>query len=74
MTASEHEGKIIEILHNCWEFHRHCAENNIQIMAEEPSEEEILAILETGLLPDGKPVGWENDKRYWHLADEDDDR
>mmetsp|Transcript_29822 Transcript_29822/g.72720 ORF Transcript_29822/g.72720 Transcript_29822/m.72720 type:complete len:98 (-) Transcript_29822:72-365(-) len=67
MTIPEHEDKIIDILQYTWEFHRFCLKNNIEFHLDEaPNQLEIAReIARTGILPDGRPVGWENDKKYW---------
>mmetsp|Transcript_12854 Transcript_12854/g.17763 ORF Transcript_12854/g.17763 Transcript_12854/m.17763 type:complete len:84 (-) Transcript_12854:144-395(-) len=73
MTIPEHEEKIKDILKYQWEFHRFCVENKIHFLLDVDGEEAILQakqIMETGILPDGKPLFWENDKDYWPLAEE----
>mmetsp|Transcript_22587 Transcript_22587/g.39936 ORF Transcript_22587/g.39936 Transcript_22587/m.39936 type:complete len:105 (-) Transcript_22587:130-444(-) len=72
MTIAEHESKIVDILRYTWEFHRFCVKNDINfLLDEDENEEEIVAkIVETETLPDGRPLGWQNDKKFWHLMDE----
>lgn len=67
MTILEHEDKIVDILKYTWEFHRFCVENHIEFHLDvEPDDLEIAhEIHRTGILPDGKPVGWEQNKKYW---------
>mmetsp|Transcript_511 Transcript_511/g.567 ORF Transcript_511/g.567 Transcript_511/m.567 type:complete len:93 (+) Transcript_511:66-344(+) len=72
VTVPEHEAKIVDILHYQWEFHRFCVENKISFLVEEEENEMEIAqdILQSGILPDGKPLFWENDKDYWDTAEE----
>ena len=73
VTAAEHENRIKEILHNQWTFYRLFAAQNVMIddAGSDEEDELIKRAGETGLLPDGRPVGWANDKRYWHLLEEE---
>jgi len=71
MTIAEHEAKIIDILRYNRELDLFCSQNDIVFLEDAEDEEEVYGgIFKSGILPDGKPVCWETQKKYWHLGDE----